>query len=277
MTNMVSVVIRVRNEAVHLRRVFAALAAQNPPALEIIVVDNESSDNSREVAIQHGAVVLSISKAEFSYGRALNRGIQAAKGEIILVISAHALPLGSDFLAKVVQPFKDPRVAAVRCLHAGNRQELTRWMEPALLAWPAELDEVIARGPVACACALRRSAWESTRFDEDMVAVEDKFWAYEVLKTGLLVANSEAMYLYMRDLGLMESVTKFNRDRLQYYRRTGRSFQYPPVSLKALTSKVLLAVPKRALRTAAQDILLYLYLKSIPLQARRRASAGSIR
>lgn len=273
----VSVLIRVRNEGPHLRRVICALASQKPAATELIVVDNESSDDSRRVAVESGAVVLDIARSEFSYGRALNRGIQAARGEIIVVLSAHALPLGSDFIAKAVAPFKDSRVAAVRCLHVGNHRELETWMQPKVLGWPAEVDAVIAQGPVACACALRRSAWELEPFDEQMIAVEDKFWAYEVLKRGFLVASSEAMYLYMRDLGLLEGVRKLNRDRLEYYRKTGRHFQSPPISLKRLVSKIFFGIPKRALRTALQDSLLYLHLKSIPLQARRKASSGSIR
>ena len=68
---VVSVVIRVRNAAADLARCLAALRAQTMPAsmeLELIIVDNESTDGSVEVASEYGAVVVPISLADFSWG-----------------------------------------------------------------------------------------------------------------------------------------------------------------------------------------------------------------
>ena len=49
------------------------------------------------------------------------------------------------------------------------------------------------------------------------------------------------------------------------------------MSIKKLIENVFYRTPKRAVRTAAHDALLYAYLKTIPLQARRDPKAGSIR
>jgi rhamnosyltransferase len=273
----ISVVIRIRNEAAALRTVLRALSVQNHQSVDVVVVDNASSDDSKEVAKSFGARVLDISKEEFTYGRALNRGIDAAEAERVVVLSAHALPLGRDFLEKAVEPFKEPLVAGVRCLHVGNPKELNVWMEPWRLDSMSTLKSVVSYGPVACACAIRKSVWQATPFDENVTAVEDKLWALRVLQQGYLIANSEAMYLYMRDIGFFEKVRKMNRDRLEFFRKTGVLWQEPPVSLKHLMVSTLHHIPKRSIRTVAHDVLLYLHLKTIPLQARKKQRIGSVR
>ncbi len=49
---------------------------------EVLIVDNNSTDRSAEIAINHGAVV--ISEPRRGYGRALRSGLQKAKGDIII-------------------------------------------------------------------------------------------------------------------------------------------------------------------------------------------------
>ena len=49
---------------------------------EILVVDNNSTDMSAEIASKSGALV--ISEPRRGYGRALRTGLEAAKGEVII-------------------------------------------------------------------------------------------------------------------------------------------------------------------------------------------------
>ena len=49
---------------------------------EILVVDNDSTDQSAEIAAAHGATV--IKEYRRGYGRALRTGLAAAKGEVII-------------------------------------------------------------------------------------------------------------------------------------------------------------------------------------------------
>jgi rhamnosyltransferase len=271
----VSVVIRIRNEGRFLRPVLAALARQECPPIEIIVVDNASTDDTREVAAAAGARILPLSTAGFSYGKALNTGIREARGEIVCILSAHALPIGSGFLRTAAAPFCDPSVAAVRCLSVTNRRELESWMLATDLEAPADLERVIAEAPVNCAAMIRRSVWEQLPYDETMGSVEDKFWALAVLQRGYRIAKSEAPYLYLRDTSVIDQVRRMNRDRLAYFRVTGQQFGIPPVRMGRLLATLLYRIPRRALRTAFYETALYAYVKSIPLQALRKERAGS--
>lgn len=268
MTPSVSIVIRVRDEADFLRQCLDAIKKQDYPPFEIVVVDNESRDDSRLLAVEAGAKVISIARGAFSYGRALNLGIRASSGEVALLLSAHSLPVGRNFIREAVAPFADERVAAVRCTHVLNRHDVEHWACPQSLEWPISLEEVALRGPVACASAIRRSVWEKVPFDERLAAVEDKFWAFEVLRRGLRVAQGPALYLYLRDRRLLESVKILHRDRLVFYEEAGRYFPAPPL-FSDLMRMLFLQLPKRTLRQAVHHILLYFRLKSIPWHARR--------
>ena len=81
-----SVVLPAKNEVEGLRRTLPALRAQLPEA-QIIVVDDGSTDGTAEVALAHGAQVLS---APYSMGNgaAIKRGARAARGEVVVFMDA---------------------------------------------------------------------------------------------------------------------------------------------------------------------------------------------
>jgi glycosyltransferase involved in cell wall biosynthesis len=270
----VSVVIRVRNEGPALRKVLLALDAQDVKPLEIVVVDNASSDDSRIAAQQHGAKIVDMPKGEFTYGRALNIGIRETKGEFVCILSAHSLPIGRDFVRKATAPFVDPKIAAVRCLSVTSRIELENWTKPVVLDWPVKIETVISSAPVNSAAMIRRSVWEEIPYDETLEGVEDKFWAFQVLKSGYHICNSTAMFLCLRDLGFNDQLRKLSRDRAEFFKKTGRQWQQPPISLGLLIANAFYTIPRRAIRAAFYEIALYASLKMIPYQVKRKQKAG---
>lgn len=147
---MLSVIIRNRNESEYLQSVLSALSKQDT-SHEVILVDNNSTDGSRELALRYNAKVITID--DFTYGRALNLGIRAAVGEICVILSAHSLPLGPSFLAQCAKPFTDDRVAAARCVYAGKAADVLRWLEPEALDGS---DDFISKGILASGCVIRR-------------------------------------------------------------------------------------------------------------------------
>jgi glycosyltransferase involved in cell wall biosynthesis len=83
----VSVVIPAHNEEPTIADVVRACAANTPGLLEIIVVDDGSSDNTAARAGAAGADVLRLEQNR-GKGFALQRGIDRARGEILLFIDA---------------------------------------------------------------------------------------------------------------------------------------------------------------------------------------------
>jgi rhamnosyltransferase len=272
----VSVIIRNRNESAMLAKALPALAAQEGVAIEIVLVDNESTDHSVALARHFGARIVHLPRNQFSYGRAINRGIEASSGEFILLLSAHSLLLGKDCVARAVSRFDEERVAAVRMMMVSKTAELENWVEGGRLRWPVDFYSVVQNGPIASACLLRRSVWEDIKFDESLEAVEDKMWAYESLRAGYVVERADAFYLHMRKRRLFESIRIMNREHLAFYRATGKQWPLPQPSLWRLLKALVLSTPKAAAMTAVREILTYGYLKTIRWQALRAARFGAI-
>ncbi len=111
-TLTVSVVIPVLNAAAYLPSLLQALSEQVPtPPSQIILVDSGSTDNTREIAAVDPLVRV-VEVEEFSHGRARNIGVQAATGDIIVLMTQDARPRGPDWLAELIGPLGQNRVVA---------------------------------------------------------------------------------------------------------------------------------------------------------------------
>lgn len=218
----VSVIIRNRDEAVFLEQVLLALSVQKGPKLEVILVDNASRDASVEIALGHGATVIHLKEGEFTYGKALNLGFAAARGDVCIILSAHSLPLGSGFVSACLAPFENPDVAAVRCVYVGKGSDLTRWALPEVLDRSSTLDEIVSKGPLASGCALRRSVWAQIPFDEETLSAEDKLWAMRAVAAGYtIVSPCDAFYLYAKAISPTTNIRNNYRDLRAIFMATG--------------------------------------------------------
>lgn len=111
----VSVVIPVRDDAAELERCLRALARQTVAPVEVVVVDNMSTDESAQVARRHGARV--VVEPQVGIPTAAATGYDAAVGSIIARLDADTLP-GTDWVERIVDAF-DARPAAVAITGVG--------------------------------------------------------------------------------------------------------------------------------------------------------------
>lgn len=100
----VSIVIPVYNEAQRLEACLQSIARQSVMPLEVIVVDNNSTDGSRSVAQLYPFVTL-LREPRQGVVHARNRGFNAARGAIIGRIDADTI-LPSSWVAQVQQLFR---------------------------------------------------------------------------------------------------------------------------------------------------------------------------
>lgn len=91
-----SVVVPVLDDAEELRGLLSALAQQTVTPLEVIVVDNGSSDDSKETARTAGCTVLE--HPERGIAGAAAAGYDAARGDLLLRCDADSRP-GPDWVA----------------------------------------------------------------------------------------------------------------------------------------------------------------------------------
>jgi len=100
----VSVVIVNWNGAEHLRLCLPSLASQSYKSLEIIVVDNRSSDESAEVVKSFGVRWLPL-ETNLGLAPALNRGAKIARGDLLLFVN-NDMRFDAGFVAALVEPLE---------------------------------------------------------------------------------------------------------------------------------------------------------------------------
>jgi rhamnosyltransferase len=265
---LASVVIRNRNEREYLERLLRALSLQTVRP-EIVMVDNESTDGSAELAAASGAKLIHISRSEFTYGRAINVGVASAAADIVILLSSHSLPVGEHFIESCLKPFSDPRVGAVRCLRVELADE---WLNPVVLEGPITWDFPLQTLPENNGCALRKAVWQEIPFDEQIEAAEDRLWCYHVLNAGHCIAMAPAWYQYFPTWKFWPSLRKRLREQTAFYRMTGRKPAY-----HRLARRVFLGAPWTAVNAAVAMVSRSIVDAMAPLYARRRPRAGSVR
>lgn len=254
-TPQVSVVIRNRNEATHLSQVLRALSVQSSVAWELIVVDNESTDDSIEIARGYGAKLVSLAEDAFTYGHALNEGLALATADVCVILSAHSLPLGRQFLQGCLAPFEDPLIAAARCVYVGKGSDAIRWTVPEILNASSSIEDIISKGPLASGCVIRRSVWTAIRFDETAIAAEDKLWAIRVLRAGYSIASPcDAFYLYLKVLSPSELLRKNDLELRAVFSVTGKRFDNATARPPSTLMRALWAIATEAPRAVASVV-----------------------
>jgi glycosyltransferase involved in cell wall biosynthesis len=176
MTAPISVVLRCRNEGRHLPALLADLRAQHSDVpVEVVAVDSGSSDDSVAVLARYDVRVQHVDRAHFSYGRSLNEGIRAARGEVVVLLSAHCRPIARDWLARLTAP-----LAAADVVGTFGRQVPERGVNPIEAVTLARLFPEAGPSPVRFSnanAALRRAAALARPFDEEAPTAEDHLWA----------------------------------------------------------------------------------------------------
>jgi cellulose synthase/poly-beta-1,6-N-acetylglucosamine synthase-like glycosyltransferase/peptidoglycan/xylan/chitin deacetylase (PgdA/CDA1 family) len=125
LTPPVSVVVPAFNEEVGIARAIRSFSENDYPELEIIVVDDGSTDRTAEVVerLADPKVTL-VRQPNLGKARALETGIARAAHPIIVTVDGDTL-FEPDTVRALVQPFRDPAVGAVSGnTKVGNRKGL---------------------------------------------------------------------------------------------------------------------------------------------------------
>ncbi len=192
-----SIVVRALNEGKFLGPLFEALKLQSDQSFEIILVDSGSTDNSVAIAESHGVRIEHIRPQDFTFGRSLNYGCRVARGEFLVLLSAHTLPMHRDWLSELLRPFEDERIKVCYGKQRGGLQN--KFSECCLMqSWfpEAELEPQEDYFCNNANCAVRRADWLRRPYDESLTGLEDLAWAKEAVREGGLVAYAASAGIY---------------------------------------------------------------------------------
>jgi glycosyltransferase involved in cell wall biosynthesis len=210
-----SIIIRSFNEERHIGRLLDGISKQQSLfEYEVILVDSGSTDATTFIAQNLGAKIINIKSEDFSFGRALNIGCKAAKGDILLFASAHVYPVYTDWLDKMIKPFKDNQVALVYGRQIGN--EVTKFSEHQVFAkWFPSKSNYNQPTPFCnnANCAIRKSLWQEQSFDEYLTGLEDLDWAKRIMDKGFKIAyEAEAAIVHVHEETFSKIQNRYRRE-----------------------------------------------------------------
>lgn len=215
-----SIIIRAYNESAHLPRLLEGISYQTVKDVEVILVDSGSTDATVRIAASFGAHLARIASDEFTFGRSLNLGIQAARHEFVVIASAHVYPVYPDWLECLLRPFKDEKVALVYGKQRGTNT--SKFSEHQIFhQWFPDEDTPHQPSPFCnnANAAIRRSLWEQHSYDETLTGLEDVAWAKWTQSQGWNVA-------YTARAEIIHVHNETPRGILNRYRREGMAFKH---------------------------------------------------
>lgn len=194
----ITVGIRTLNEAAKLETLLEDIQSQEFGGdIEIVVVDNESSDNTIEVATKFGAKILSLPRSEFTYPRSMNMAMEAASHELVYLTVGHAALVSSRSFRAGVTSINDSAYNAAGAFgHAlpgptASTIENSIAMGNLFYARRRTVKKAGIGTMAATGSLLRKSAWsELGTFDERFErGGEDTRLAQEMIDSGYAVVD----------------------------------------------------------------------------------------
>ena len=218
-----SIVVRALNEAEHLPRLIEGLKHQTIQPDEVILVDSGSTDETVALAEAAGWRITHIAKKDFSFGRSLNLGCDFAKGDILIMLSAHVYPVYDTYLEHMIQPFERSETGITYGRQVGD--ERTKFSESrVMLKWFPE-ESIFDQGhPFSnnANAAVRRKLWETYKYDEELTGLEDLEFARRAQADGHRIAYvAEAPVVHVHEETWATVRNRYRREAIAYARIMG--------------------------------------------------------
>lgn len=115
MTPLVSVIIPNYNYAQYLREAIESVLSQTYPNIEIIVVDDGSTDGSREIIENYGDRITAIFQKNQGVSAARNNGVVGSNGEFAAFLDADDVWLPEKLEKQVGRFFDNEKIGFVHC------------------------------------------------------------------------------------------------------------------------------------------------------------------
>ena len=189
--NVVSIIIRALNEIAYLPTLISTIRHQKlvDTTVKIVVVDSGSTDGTFEYAIKHADLVVSIEKANFSFGRAINLGLDAIESKITVLVSAHCIPKDEFWLRNLIEPIRAGEASASYgkqeapksgCISESNIFEMQYPSDSKLPDNDPKFNNANS--------AFTTSLGIELKFDENLTGLEDIDFAFKLLNQNFKIA-----------------------------------------------------------------------------------------
>lgn len=291
----VSIIVPVRNGAATIASCLESLLAQDYPAdrFEIVVVENDSSDDTAEVVARHPVRLLRTRTPGIANAR--NLGLAASDADVVAHTDTDCLA-DRRWLTELLKPYPDPAVGGVGGAivpHAGqdgNAVELFSRRHPPLVNFISGRDEFLPHLYGANVSYRRGLLDQIGGYRRDLIASEDVDASWRLqLQTGARLEYAPDAIIFHRDrstaAGLMKQYRRYGygeivldtlygghpgypRDRgYQLRRLLGQAAALPRYTLSALVRAARLATGRTS-RAEAMLPLLWLLVESSSIRGK---------
>ncbi|HHX43559.1 MAG TPA: glycosyltransferase [Chloroflexi bacterium] len=213
----VSIVIPTRNAGPSFAATLDAIATQDRPPDELLIIDSGSTDGTPERAERFGARVMAIDPSAFGHGRTRNAGIAASTGDLVVLTVQDAIPADGQWLSALVDALTaHPHAAGAysRSLPRHGAGFIERYLAlrdtpatagdaPIEQRWPSsERLAALSLDELRRCCAftdgssiLRRTVWAQCPLP-DVAYAEDLAWSIAVMRRGYSIVHVPASRVY---------------------------------------------------------------------------------
>jgi glycosyltransferase involved in cell wall biosynthesis len=217
----VDVIIPAKNEAENLIKLIPLLREQSYSINKIIIIDNQSNDNTISVAKASGCHIVSVPEKEFDHGISRNHAVKKSKSKFIFMTVADAIPSSNDLIYILAQKLINNTQAAAVVGVQGAPSLPTIFPRNWLISRQKNYPQTISSlkkdiGPVADNCVtlyrskyLKMIPFESSKFGEDLI------WSNRTKTKGLRII-----------LEKKAGVLHYHKNTFSYYRKRSRLFQH---------------------------------------------------
>lgn len=183
----VSIIFRALNEEKWLGDALEACGSQKAEGIdiELILVDSGSTDRTVEIAKKAGCRIVRIKKSDFTFGRSLNFGCEAATGDYLVFISAHCIPAHEYWLQNLLAPLQAGIVDYAYGRQLGH--DVTRFSEHQVFAQYFPLSDKLPQEGFFvnnANSAISKDVWFLHRFDEAVTGLEDMVLGKAIVQNG---------------------------------------------------------------------------------------------
>ena len=260
-----SIIIRTYNEERYLHALLEAIHSQEPGefSYEVIIVDSGSTDATREIARGFGCQIVHIAKEDFTFGRSLNVGCEAAQGDYFVLISGHCIPTDASWLKELCTPLASGAVSY--CYGRQLGRDTTKFSEGQHFEkWFPAYPKIPQEGYFCnnANAAVSRESWEQYKFDEDLTGLEDMHLAKRLCSDGHKVGYaSAAAVFHIHDETWQQTSIRYEREAIALYAIMPEvaftAFDFCRFFLTGVSLDILAAVRARALRKHLLEIILF--------------------
>ncbi len=274
-TPQISIIIRTKDEERFIAQTLRAISGQGIDLpFEVIVIDSGSTDGTVEIIRQFKTRVYAIDPSQFTYGRALNYGASLAKGEYLVNLSAHCVPIQSRWMSRLIDPISRNSHTAATYGRQVPLKGLNPIEERLLIAAFTPDENGKIKPPFSNSnCAIRRKIWEKYPFDEEASFAEDFIWSQALPSEYLIEYSPEAAVYHTHPLRLKYWARRsYENGVLVPYLKHRYGLEYPWANVdrddsRALWKRVLEAIESYAAECSQTTRFLFAnkYFSAIPI------------